>query len=41
MIAKAVPEIGNEARKNWQEANELNLIFITIVRKSRTKKENK
>ena len=36
MCAKAVSEKKEEARKLWQEANELNLIFITIVRKSRT-----
>lgn len=35
MIAKAAPEFKGEARKLWQEANELQLIFITIVRKSR------
>jgi len=27
MIAKAVPEQANQARRLWQEANELNLIF--------------
>ena len=35
MIAKAVPEKRENARKLWQEANELNLIFTSIVRKSR------
>jgi len=38
MIAEAVPELKDEARKLWQEANELNLIFTSIVRKSRRKK---
>ncbi len=38
MIAKAVPELKNDPRKLWQEASELNLIFISIVKKSRTKK---
>lgn len=38
MIAKAVPELKDEARKLWQEANELNLIFTSIVKKSRAKK---
>lgn len=38
MIAKAVPELKDEARKLWQEANELNLIFTSIVKKSRKKK---
>lgn len=37
MIAKAVPELKIEARKLWQEANELNLIFTAIVKKSRMK----
>jgi len=35
MLAKAVPELANEARILWKEANELNLIFTTIVIKSR------
>jgi len=38
MIAKAVPELSDEARKLWKEANELQLIFISIVKKSRMKK---
>lgn len=38
MIAKAVLELSNEARKLWKEANELQLIFISIVKKSRSKK---
>lgn len=37
MIAKAVPDLKDESRKMWQEANELNLIFSTIVNKSRQK----
>jgi four helix bundle protein len=37
MIAKATPELSDEARKYWKEANELNLIFSAIVRKSREK----
>lgn len=36
MIAKAVPELKEEAKKLWQEAHELQLIFISIVRKSRS-----
>lgn len=36
MIAKAVPELCDEARKHWKEANELHLIFISIVKKSRS-----
>jgi four helix bundle protein len=38
MIAKAVPELKDEAKKYWQEANELNLIFSSIINKSRAKK---
>jgi len=38
MIAKAVPELKEEARKLWREANELNLIFTAIIKKSRSKK---
>lgn len=34
MIARAVPEKAEKARKLWQEANELNLIFVTIVKNS-------
>jgi len=37
MMAKAVPELKEESRKLWKEANELNLIFSSIVRKSRSK----
>ncbi len=37
MIARAVPELQNDSRKLWQEANELNLIFTSIVKKSRMK----
>lgn len=35
MIAKAAPELKDEARIHWKEANELQLIFISIVKKSR------
>lgn len=37
MVSKATPELTNEAQKLWREANELQLIFITIVRNSRKK----
>jgi len=37
MIAKAVPELKNDAKILWQEALELNLIFSTIIIKSRQK----
>ena len=37
MIAKAIPELKEEAKIYWKEANELNLIFSSIVNKSRKK----
>lgn len=33
MVALATPELKEEARKLWQEANELNLIFSAIIKK--------
>ena len=39
MIAKAVPELKDEAKKLWQESNELQLIFISIVKKSRLREK--
>jgi len=39
MIAKAVPELREEAKRLWKEANELQLIFISIVKKSRQSKK--
>lgn len=41
MITKAAPELREEARRLWKEANELNLIFNAIVNKSRKKKSKK
>jgi len=38
MISKAVPRLKDEAKILWKEANELNLIFSSIVIKSRKKK---
>ena len=35
MIAKAVPESATEARNLWKEANELQRIFIAIIRNSK------
>ena len=35
MITVACPELKEEARKLWQEAKELNLIFNAIVRSSK------
>jgi len=40
MISKACPELSGEGRKIWKEAHELNLIFTTIIRKSKQKKDN-
>ena len=37
MIAKAIPELKEEAKIYWKEASELNLIFSSIVNKSRKK----
>lgn len=37
MIARAVPTLKDEAKKLWQEANELNLIFSAIINKSKRK----
>lgn len=37
MMAKATPVLKDESRKLWKEANELNLIFSSIVNKSRKK----
>jgi len=38
ITAKAVPALKDEARIHWKEANELNLIFSSIIKKSRIKK---
>jgi len=38
MVSKATPGLQEGARKLWREANELNLIFSSIVNKSRAKK---
>ena len=39
MIAKAIPEEKDKAKELWKESNELNLIFISIVNKSRQKQK--
>ena len=41
MIAKAVPELKEESKVLWKEANELNLIFLSIIIKSRRKSVSK
>ncbi len=40
MIVKAVPDTWKEALELWKEANELQLIFISIVKKSRANSVN-
>ncbi len=35
MISRAVPELANDARVLWKEADELQRIFITIIRNSK------
>ena len=37
MVSTASPELRSEVQELWREANELQLIFITIVRNSRKK----
>ena len=37
IMARAVPEVKDESKRLWQEANELNLIFSAIIKKSRNK----
>ena len=39
MIAKAAPELKDQAKILWKESNELQLIFIAIVKKSRCPKD--
>ena len=41
MIAMALPETKEDARKLWQEAKELNLIFNAIVKKIKEKNKIK
>lgn len=40
MIVVPLPELKDDARKLWQEAKELNLIFNAIVRSSKKKAEH-
>ena len=37
MVSKSTPELQDGSKKLWREANELNLIFSSIVNKSRAK----
>jgi len=41
MLAQAVPELKEELKALWKEANELHLIFIAIVKKSRINSKRK
>ena len=44
MLVKACPDQTTEGRALWKEAHELNLIFITIIKRSKeteAKKQNK
>jgi len=41
MMSKAVPESNSRARDLWKEANELNMIFVTIIKKSKITEEKK
>ncbi|HBI33865.1 MAG TPA: four helix bundle protein [Candidatus Moranbacteria bacterium] len=41
MIAKAAPEIKSEAQILWKESNELQLIFIAIINKSKINEAEK
>ncbi|MCX6702885.1 MAG: four helix bundle protein [Candidatus Wolfebacteria bacterium] len=40
MIAMAIPDLKDDAKSLWRECNELNLIFSSIVNKSRQKTVN-
>lgn len=39
MISVACPELRDEVRKHWQEAQELNLIFSSIINKLRRRRK--
>ena len=41
MASKACPEHSSDARILWKEAYELNLIFVTIVKKAKITEEKK
>jgi len=40
MIAKAIPEKAGECRKLWKEAQELTLIFSSIIKSNKTKNDD-
>ena len=41
MISKAEPALTKEAKTLWKESNELQLIFITIIKKSKINQKEK
>lgn len=41
MIAKAIPEKADECRKLWKEAQELTLIFSSILKSDKSKVEQR
>ena len=41
MISKACPEHTEKCRELWKEAHELNLIFMTIIKKAKETEEKK
>ncbi|OGL65873.1 four helix bundle protein [Candidatus Uhrbacteria bacterium RIFCSPLOWO2_01_FULL_47_24] len=41
MVSKACPEFTSEARRLWKEAHELNLIFMTIIKRAKETENRK
>ena len=41
MSAKACPEFSSDARKLWKEGHELNMIFMTIIKKAKETEKRK
>ena len=41
MVAKAVPDLKNEAKILWKGSNELQLILISIIKKSKANSQQK
>ncbi len=41
MSAVAAPDKASQARILWKEADELNLIFVTIIKNSKNKPDSK
>ena len=40
MLANAIPDLKSDSRILWREANELNLIFSAIIKKSKNRLEH-